>query len=150
MGAPIRKNQPGKRSWARRCAVQALYQWQLTEQTPGQIEAHFLAEDDLQKADTAYFRELVHQIPVRVAEIDTALEPLLDRPLAQVDPVERAILRIGGYELMQRPDIPYRIVLNEAVELAKVFGAEQGHRFINGVLDKLARGVRPVEFGAPF
>lgn len=148
MGAPIRKNQPGKRSWARRCAVQALYQWQLTEQTPGQIEAHFLAEEDLQKADTAYFRELVHQIPARIAEIDTALEPLLDRPLAQVDPVERAILRIGAYELMLRSDIPYRIVLNEAVELAKVFGAEQGHRFINGVLDKLARGARPVEFGA--
>ncbi|QQS55584.1 MAG: transcription antitermination factor NusB [Candidatus Competibacteraceae bacterium] len=148
MGAPVRKNQPGKRSWARRCAVQALYQWQLTEQTPGQIEAHFLAEEDLQKADTAYFRELVHQIPARIAEIDTALEPLLDRPLAQVDPVERAILRIGAYELMLRSDIPYRIVLNEAVELAKVFGAEQGHRFINGVLDKLARGARPVEFGA--
>ncbi|MGB5063593.1 MAG: transcription antitermination factor NusB [Candidatus Competibacter sp.] len=148
MGAPIRKNQPGKRSWARRCAVQALYQWQLTAQTPGQIEAHFLAEEDLQKADTAYFRELVHQIPARMAEIDTALDPLLDRPLVQVDPVERAILRIGGYELMLRPDIPYRIVLNEAVELAKIFGAEQGHRFINGVLDKLARSARPVEFGA--
>ena len=148
MGAPIRKNQPGKRSWAQRCAVQALYQWQLTAQTPGQIEAHFLAEEDLQKADTAYFRELVHQIPARMAEIDTALDPLLDRPLVQVDPVERAILRIGGYELMLRPDIPYRIVLNEAVELAKIFGAEQGHRFINGVLDKLARSARPVEFGA--
>ena len=148
MGAPIRKNQPGKRSWARRCAVQALYQWQLTAQTPGQIEAHFLAEEDLQKADTAYFRELVHQIPARMAEIDTALDPLLDRPLVQVDPVERAILRIGGYELMLRPDIPYRIVLNEAVELARIFGAEQGHRFINGVLDKLARSARPVEFGA--
>ncbi len=148
MTAPARKNQPGKRGWARRCAVQALYQWQLTAQSPGLIEAEFLAEEDLQKADTAYFRELVHQIPARATEIDTALDPLLDRPLAQVDPVERAILRIGAYELMQRPDIPYRIVLNEAVELAKVFGAEQGHRFINGVLDKLARGARPVEFGA--
>lgn len=83
-----------------------------------------------------------------MTEIDTALDPLLDRPLIQVDPVECAILRIGAYELMQRPDIPYRIVLNEAVELAKVFGAEQGHRFINGVLDKLARGARPVEFDA--
>ncbi len=149
MSEPVRKNQPGKRSWARRCAVQALYQWQLTAQAPGQIEAHFLAEDDLQRADSAYFRELIHQIPARAAEIDTALEPLLDRPLEQVDPVERAILRIGGYELILRPDIPYRIVLNEAVELAKVFGAEQGHRFINGVLDKLARDVRPVEFGTP-
>jgi N utilization substance protein B len=74
------------------------------------------------------------------------LHPFLDRPLAQVDPVERAILRIGGYELMQRPDIPYRIIINEAVELAKLFGAEQGHRFINGVLDKLAHVVRKAEF----
>lgn len=77
------------------------------------------------------------------------LTPFLDRPIVQVDPVERAILRIGGYELMQRPDIAYRIIINEAVELAKVFGAEQGHRFVNGVLDKVARAVRPVEFAGP-
>ncbi|MBE2294818.1 MAG: transcription antitermination factor NusB [Phycisphaerales bacterium] len=147
MGGP-RKNQPGKRGWARRCAVQALYQWQLTGQSPSQIETHFLANEDLSKADPSYFRELVHQVPVHVTEIDAALEPLLDRPLIQVDPVECAILRIGGYELLQRPDISYRIVLNEAIELAKVFGAEQGHRFVNGVLDKLARSVRAVEFGA--
>ena len=148
MAAPPRKNVPGKRSWARRCALQALYQWQLTGQSPSQIETHFLANEDLSKADPSYFRELVHQVPVHVTEIDAALEPLLDRPLIQVDPVECAILRIGGYELLQRPDISYRIVLNEAIELAKVFGAEQGHRFVNGVLDKLARSVRAVEFGA--
>lgn len=146
MGGP-RKNQPGKRGWARRCAVQALYQWQLTGQPPSQIETYFLANEDLSKADPNYFRELVHQVPAHVTEIDAALEPLLDRPMIQVDPVECAILRIGGYELLQRPDISYRIVLNEAIELAKVFGAEQGHRFVNGVLDKLARSVRAVEFG---
>lgn len=146
MGGP-RKNQPGKRGWARRCAVQALYQWQLTGQPPSQIETYFLANEDLSKADPNYFRELVHQVPAHVTEIDAALEPLLDRPMIQVDPVECAILRIGGYELLQRPDISYRIVLNEAIELAKVFGAEQGHRFVNGVLDKLARSVRRIEFG---
>ena len=146
MGGP-RKNQPGKRGWARRCAVQALYQWQLTGQPPSQIETYFLANEDLSKADPNYFRELVHQVPAHVTAIDAALEPLLDRPMIQVDPVECAILRIGGYELLQRPDISYRIVLNEAIELAKVFGAEQGHRFVNGVLDKLARSVRAVEFG---
>jgi N utilization substance protein B len=148
VAGPIRKPQPGKRSWARRCAAQALYEWQITGQDPARIAAQFLADEDLRKADPDYFRELVQQVPARAAEIDTALEPFLDRPLAQVDPVERAILRIGGYELTQRPDIAYRIVINEAVELAKVFGAEQGHRFVNGVLDKLARAVRPVEFGA--
>ena len=121
----------------------------MTGQEPGRIAAQFLADEDLNKADPDYFRELVHQVPARAAEIDAALEPLLDRPLAQVDPVERAILRIGGYELMQHPDIAYRIVINEAVELAKMFGAEQGHRYVNGVLDKLARAVRPDEFTTP-
>ena len=91
----------------------------------------------------------MREVPARVAEIDAALEPFLDRPLAQVDPVERAILRLGGYELIQHPDLAYRIVINEAVELAKVFGAEQGHRYVNGVLDKLARAVRSAEFAGP-
>ena len=121
----------------------------MTGQDPGRIAAQFLADEDLRKADPDYFRELVREVPARVAEIDAALEPFLDRPLAQVDPVERAILRIGGYELTQCPDLAYRIVINEAVELAKVFGAEQGHRYVNGVLDKLARAVRPVEFAGP-
>ncbi len=121
----------------------------MTGQDPSRIAAQFLADEDLRKADPDYFWELVQQIPARAAQIDTALEPFLDRPLAQVDPVERAILRIGGYELMQHPDLAYRIVINEAVELAKMFGAEQGHRYVNGVLDKLARAVRSVEFAAP-
>jgi transcription antitermination protein NusB len=146
---PTRPRKPGPRGWARRCAAQAVYQWQMTGQSPEQITAQFLADEDLAKADADYFRELVHQIPVRVAEIDAALEPFLDRPLSQVDPVERAILRIGGYELLRHPDLAYRIVINEAVELAKLFGAEQGHRYVNGVLDKLARAVRTAEFNAP-
>lgn len=145
MTEPPRKNLPGKRSWARRCAAQALYQWQMTGQEPAIIANEFLADQDLLKADPEYFRELVHETPKCVAEIDAALEPFLDRPLVQVDPVEQAILRIGGYELIQRPDIAYRIVINEAVELAKLFGAEQGHRFVNGVLDKLAHVARPAE-----
>lgn len=149
MADPIRKPQQGKRSWARRCAAQALYEWQITGQEPSRIAAQFLADEDLRKADPDYFWELIQQIPARAAEIDAALDPFLDRPLAQVDPVERAILRIGGYELMQHPNLAYRIVLNEAVELAKVFGAEQGHRYVNGVLDKLARAVRSAEFAAP-
>ena len=148
MSNPLRKNVAGKRSWARRCAAQALYEWQLTGQEPTQIAAQFLANQDLGKADPEYFRELVTEIPARVAEIDTVLAPFLDRPPAQVDPVECAILRIGGYELLQQPSITYRIILNEAIELAKMFGAEQGHRFVNGVLDKVARVVRPLEFNA--
>jgi transcription antitermination protein NusB len=145
MAGVVRKNQPGKRAWARRCAAQALYQWQMTGQDPGQIAAQFLADEDLRKADPDYFQELVSQIPARAAEIDAALEPFLDRPLAQVDPVEHAILRIGGYELLHHPELAYRIIINEAVELAKMFGAEQGHRFVNGMLDRLARSARPTE-----
>jgi len=143
---PARKNLPGKRAWARRCAAQALYEWQLTGEEPARIATQFLADQDLGKADLDYFRELVTQIPVHVAEIDAALAPFVDRPMPRVDPVECAILRIGGYELMRQPDITHRIIINEAVELAKVFGAEQGHRFVNGVLDKVARAVRPIEF----
>lgn len=140
---------PSKRVWSRRCAAQALYEWQLTGGEPARIAAEFLAHQDLGKADPEYFRELVREVPLHVTEIDTALAPFLDRPLTQVDPVECAILRIGGYELIHRPDINHRVAINEAVELAKMFGAEQGHRFVNGVLDKLARAVRPDEFAVP-
>ncbi|CDI01817.1 MAG: transcription antitermination factor NusB [Candidatus Competibacter denitrificans] len=149
MRNPTHKKLPSKRVWSRRCAAQALYEWQLAGGEPARIAAEFLAHQDLGKADLAYFRELVEKIPLHVTEIDAALAPFLDRPPAQVDPVECAILRIGGYELMQRPDINHRVAINEAVELAKIFGAEQGHRFVNGVLDKLARAVRPNEFAVP-
>lgn len=149
MRNPTRRNAPSKKVWSRRCAAQALYEWQLTGGEPAWIAAGFLAHQDLGKADLEYFRELVGEIPLHVAEIDAALAPFLDRPLAQVDPVECAILRIGGYELMKRPEINHRVAINEAVELAKMFGAEQGHRFVNGVLDKLARTVRPGEFTQP-
>lgn len=131
----------GARSKARLRAMQALYQWQLTRQDSGQINAQFLIDQDLEEVDVdlRYFQELINQVPLRVDAISGELQPHLDRPLAQVDPVEKAILWLAGYELLYRPDVPYRVVINEAVELAKTFGAEQGHRFINGVLDKTAR-----------
>ena len=129
--------------------MQALYQWQLTGQEPAQIIAQFQEEQDMERADVAYFQELLQQIPARLETIDDSFASFLDRPLQQVDPVELAILRIGAYELAWRRDVPYRVVINEAVEIAKKFGAEQGHRFVNGVLDKLARAARSVEFVAP-
>ena len=115
----------------------------------GADTSQFLADHDLGQADPDYFRELAHEVPARAAIIDAALAPFLDWPPEQVDPVERAILRLSGYELMEHPELASRIVINEAVELAKIFGAEQGHRFINGVLDQLARAIRPLEFDAP-
>ena len=130
---------------ARRCAVQALYQWQVGGNDLHAIEAQFRAEPDNQKADFDYFHELLHQVAAHVDELDAHLTPYLDRPVPEVDPVERAILRLCGYELAYRPDVPYRVVINEGIDLAKRYGAEQGHKYINGVLDKLARALRAVE-----
>ena len=132
---------------ARRCAVQALYQWQVGGNDLNDIEAQFRAEPDNRKADLDYFHELLHRVPAQVEALDAQLAPYLDRPIAEVDPVERAILRLGAYELAECLDVPYRVVINEAVDLAKTYGAEQGHKFINGVLDKLARVLRSVERG---
>ena len=139
---PYRQSEIGaQRSRARRRALQALYQWQLAGQDLKDIEAQFGEEMDMSNVDQELFRELLYQVPQRLDVLDGQLSPLLDRALEQLDPVEKAVLRIGAYELNERMDIPARVVINEGVELAKMFGAEQSHKYINGVLDKLARGV---------
>ncbi len=133
----------GSRHMARRSVVQALYQWELTGQLDAGIEDSFLNDWPLEGVDQEYFKHLVQGILKYTAELDRVLEKCLDRDLASVDPIERTVLRIGTYELQFRPEIPVRVVLNEAIELARVFGAEEGYRFVNGVLDrcqKLCRG----------
>ncbi|HDP89261.1 MAG TPA: transcription antitermination factor NusB [Thioalkalivibrio sp.] len=131
---------------SRRLAMQALYQWQLTDQHPKDILAQFQADDEMASADPDYFRELLLEVTERHAALDARVEPFIDRKsMAEVDPVERAILRIAVYELEHRLDVPYRVVVNEAIELTKKFGAEQAHRFVNGVLDKLAQELRKAE-----
>jgi len=123
--------------------VQALYQWELTGQVGAGIEDSFLNDWGVEGVDQEYFKQLVQGILKYTAELDRVLEKCLDRDLASVDPIERSVLRIGTYELQFRPEIPVRVVLNEAIELARVFGAEEGYRFVNGVLDrcqKLCRG----------
>ena len=123
--------------------MQALYQWELTGQVSAGIEDSFLNDWGLEGVDQEYFKQLVQGILKYTAELDRVLEKCLDRDLASVDPIERSVLRIGTYELQFRPEIPVRVVLNEAIELARVFGAEEGYRFVNGVLDrcqKLCRG----------
>ena len=125
--------------------MQAIYQWQVGGQAIAEVESQFLDEQDLEQADVAYFSELVQCVPAHAAELDAHMAPFLDRPVAELDPVELAILRIGICELAYHPEIPFRVVINEAVELAKVFGAEQSHRYINGVMDKVARGLRRSE-----
>lgn len=135
----------GSRHKARRSAVQALYQWQLTQQTPSEIERHFALDRHLQDADLEYFHELLHQVTLHRRRLDDQLAPHLDRDIEEVDPVERAILRLGVYELLFHPEIPYRVVLDEAVELAKTFGAEHGHKYVNAILDKAAARLRTHE-----
>jgi transcription antitermination factor NusB len=137
-----------KRSRSRRLGLQALYQWQVTGDDLGEIINHFLAENSGKAFEVDYFRDLVRGVPARLDELDKALEPFLDRPVEEVDLVERALLRMGTYELAAHPEVPYKVVINEAVELAKTFGAEQSHRYINGVLDKVARELRPLETAA--
>ncbi len=137
-----------KRSQSRRHAVQALYQWQMAGQDLNDIFNQFLEEQDIQSFEVPYFKDLLHGVPNHLSELDAMLKPALDRAIESVDPVERAVLRIGAYELSFHLEVPYRVVINEAVELAKVFGAEQGHRFVNGVLDQVAKKVREAEVKA--
>lgn len=136
------------RSLARERALQALYQWQMTGQSSTEIDKQFMEEQDMKGVDKKYFSELLREVTANVESLDSHASEVLDRPFTQVDPVEQAILRIGTYELQHRIDIPYRVVINEMVDLAKVFGAEKGHRYINGILDKLAQKLRSIEVQA--
>ena len=134
-----------KRHKARQHALQGLYQWQVTGQDIGEIVTQFLVEHDAKNFDSDYFDDLLRGVPKHLDEIDEQLEPLLDRAVEQVDLVERAALRIGVYELRFHQEVPFRVVINEAVELSKKFGSEQGHKYVNGVLDKLLPKLRPHE-----
>ncbi|MGB0751723.1 MAG: transcription antitermination factor NusB [Gammaproteobacteria bacterium] len=137
------KRGPNIRHRARRAAVQALYEWQLTANEPESVVDELIASGGQGRLDEKYLRELVLGTVNAVNKLDDALKPHLDREIADVDPVERAVLRLGAYELVHRIEVPLRVVINEGVELAKTFGAEDGHKYVNGVLDKLARTVRP-------
>ncbi|MEC9364249.1 MAG: transcription antitermination factor NusB [Pseudomonadota bacterium] len=135
---------PSRRGLARRVTVQALYQWLVNETPPTALLKQFREQDEgLGRADPAYFEELLDGVVTHAAELTVEIVPHLDRALNQLDPVEHAILLLGTYELRHKPEVPWRVVVNEAVNLAKTFGAEDGYKFVNGVLDKLARQLRP-------
>lgn len=127
---------------SRQLAMQALYQWQMTGQTPSEVERWFAEDEETAKADLEYFHQLLHEVPASLARLDEALSQHMERTVESVDPIERALLRMACYELYERLDVPYKVVINEAVALAKKFGAEQSYRFVNGVLDKLAPRLR--------
>ena len=131
---------------ARRSAVQALYQWEMTRATIKDVISEFENErSELKKADVDYFNELLLGTESKFGELREEISRNLDRNLDQLDPVERAVLMLGTYELMFHHEIPWRVIVNEAVELAKMFGAEKSYKYINGVLDKIAHRIRPVE-----
>jgi len=134
-----------QRRQSRRLAMQALYQWQMTGNNIQDVLKQFLTTQDVGRADLDYFQELLTSIPGMVDKLDAALEPFMERRMEEVDPVERAILRLSAYELISRPDIPYKVVINEAIDLTKKFGADQAHRFVNGVLDQAVRELRKLE-----
>ncbi|MGD2111949.1 MAG: transcription antitermination factor NusB [Gammaproteobacteria bacterium] len=130
------------RTRARRYALQALYQWDLSGTDINEIRSQFLETQDFSRVDRAYFDRLLKEVPQAIDSIDKNIAECIDRPLRQLDPVEHAVLRIAVCELLLHADVPYRVVINEAVLLAKKFGAEQGHAFVNGVLDQVARRLR--------
>lgn len=137
-GAP----KAGERRRARVLVMQALYHRHYSKSSISDIEAEFMVDNDMSKIDSAYFRDLLRGIHREQADLDKTFEPFLDRPLSEVDPIELAIVRLGTYELKHRIDVPYRVVINEGIELAKRFGGTEGHKFVNSILDKLSRRLR--------
>ena len=136
------------RSRARQLAVQGLYEWQISANAIDDIVIQCLDAKRGKNIDEKYFEELIYKISSTVDSLNTLLVPFLSRGIDEIDPVERAILQLGAYELTQKIEIPYKVVINEAIELAKTFGAEQSHKFVNGILDKVAEQSRSVEFKA--
>lgn len=127
---------------ARRCAVQALYQWQMTGLEPNDIVNEFLADREVISVDLDYFKVLLREVPRHFEALKSDLEACVDRDWLKLDPVERSVLLIGAYEMRHCLEMPYRVVINEGIELCKMFGTVDGHRYINGVLDRLAQSQR--------
>ncbi len=136
---------PSARRKAREYAVQAIYQWQMTGNPLNEIEAQYLTTMNANKVDTKYFQELFMGVLTDLETLDQKLAPALDRDIEDIDPIERGVIRLSAFELMKRIDIPKKVVINEGIELAKTFGATDGHKFVNGVLDKISKDLRPHE-----
>lgn len=142
---PPQKSVAKARGKSRRLAMQAIYQWQMTGDSITDIKQQFVEENNMAKLDPAFFSEMVSGVASSISELDPLLEKYMTRTVESVDPVERSILRLATYEFINRLDIPYRVVLNEAVNITKEFCAEKSHTFVNAVLDKVAKEVRQVE-----
>ncbi|KZN43691.1 transcription antitermination factor NusB [Pseudoalteromonas luteoviolacea] len=133
---------PAARRKARVLALQAVYSWQLSGNPIADIEQQMLIENDVSKIDVEYFKDLARGVAVNHKQLDEAIQPHLSRPFDDLDMVELATLRVSAYELKFRQDVPYKVAINEGIELAKIFGAEDSHKFVNGVLDKAVKKIR--------
>jgi N utilization substance protein B len=134
---------PSPRRKARELAFQAVFSWQMTQNSVNEIEVNFITDNSKRRFDIEYFQQLLHGVTSNVKELDLAISPHVDRPIDDIDHVEKAILRVAVFELSDCQDVPYRVVINEAIELAKAFAADDSHKFINGVLDKAVKLIRP-------
>ncbi|KGJ97051.1 transcription antitermination factor NusB [Colwellia psychrerythraea] len=134
---------PSPRRKARELAVQAIYSWQVSQNVVNDIEINFIADNSKRRFDIEYFQLLLRGVTSNLSDIDAAISPYVDRPLDDIDQVEKAILRVAVFELRDCIDVPYRVVINEAIELAKSFAADDSHKFVNGVLDKTVKLIRP-------
>ncbi|MBP7370956.1 MAG: transcription antitermination factor NusB [Arenimonas sp.] len=139
---------PAARSRSRRRALQAVYAWQLSHTPVNLLLEQFSNEQDMEVADLDYFDALVRGVIANQPALDEALAMYVDRPMEQVDPIERAVLRLAAFELRDRLDVPYRVIINEAIEIAKRFGSDHGHTYVNGVLDQAAGQWRVAEINA--
>ena len=154
--APVRRAKAGRgagsarsaRRQSRELALQGLYQWLIAGGDAAAVQSHIREQDDFERCDQAHFDALLGGGIAQCAALDAAIARHVDRPTRQLSPVEHAVLMIAAYELQHCPDVPYRVVINEAVELAKSFGGTDGHKYVNGVLDKVATDLRPAEVNA--
>lgn len=134
---------PSPRRKARELAVQAVYSWQISQNSVNEIEVNFITDNSKRRFDIEYFQQLLRGVTSNISELDLAISPHVDRPIDDIDHVEKAILRVAVFELSDCQDVPYRVVINEAIELAKAFAADDSHKFVNGVLDKAVKLIRP-------
>ncbi|MEE0986613.1 MAG: transcription antitermination factor NusB [Succinivibrionaceae bacterium] len=140
---------PSQRHKARHFAMQAIYQWQITRELPSVIENQFIEDQPLGNADREYLHDLIFGTVTNVDEIDATFSPYLSRGINDLDMVDKAILRLATFELLHKQDVPYRVVINEAIMLAKEFAAQDSHKFVNGVLDRVVKNLPNADEGQP-
>lgn len=133
---------PAARRKARALAVQAIYSWQISQNHVSDIEQQMLLDNDVSKIDVEYFQALIRGVAAHYKELDIIIAPYTERPFDEVDQIEKAVIRLSAFELKYRVDVPYKVAINEGIELAKKFGADDSHRFVNGVLDKAVKDLR--------